>query len=87
MEQESGTPEVVAPTPQQEGGEVKAFYFRWQCGANTASLRDFPGGNAFAQIGYGEGVDVKGDDGGSWYYVRRNATGQHGWTLKTYYCA
>ncbi len=86
MEQQEGqAPEVVTPAPQ-EGGEVKALYFRWQCGADTASLRDFPGGNTLAQISWGEGVDVRGDDGGSWYYVRRNSTGQFGWTLKHYYC-
>lgn len=70
----------------EKGGDESAAYFRWQCGANTASLRDAPGGATLAQIGYGEGVDVLGDDGGAWWYVRRLATGQLGWTLKQYYC-
>lgn len=79
--------EAPAPATQEDtGGEVRAMYFRWQCGANTASLRDAPYGTPFAQINYGEGVDVLGTDGG-WWYVRRNATGQVGWTLGTYYCS
>lgn len=69
----------------EKGGDESAAYFRWQCGANTASLRDSPGGT-LAQIGYGEGVDVLGGDGGAWWYVRRLATGQLGWMLKQYYC-
>ena len=73
---------AAAPIADDES----AAYFRWQCGANTASLRDSPGGGTLAQIGYGEGVDVLGGDGGAWWYVRRLATGQLGWTLKQYYC-
>lgn len=85
VEQEEMTTDEAALSDAKDG-DVSTQYFRWQCGANTASLRDSPGGATLEQIGYGEGVDVLGGDGGAWWYVRRIATGRLGWTLKTYYC-
>lgn len=82
-QEELGTDE--AALEKGEPGDVSAQYFRWQCGANTASLRDAPGGTVLEQIGYGEGVEVIGDSG-AWFYVVRLANNHRGWTLKTYYC-
>jgi hypothetical protein len=67
-------------------GAPGALYTRWQCGADTASVRNVPGGSViYAQVYYGEVVDVLQRDG-AWFRVYHYATGATGWTLVQYYC-
>ncbi|NOK19746.1 hypothetical protein [Corallococcus carmarthensis] len=84
--QQNDNTQVSAPAQEENNDRpVHAKYFRWVCAANTVGLRYSPGGAVFAQINYGEGVEVYSRDG-NWMYVQRLSNGQWGWTDATYFC-
>lgn len=82
-----GEAPVQAPATQEgTDNRVQAKYLRYQCGAQTASLRDVPGGTPIAQVYTGQAIDVYGVSG-AWFYAYHPASGLFGYTLSTYYCS
>lgn len=61
----------AVPTAPQVG----VTFFRWVCATGGASVRDFPGGNQIAFLGYGSGVNVDNPYDGVWFHINQPVSG------------
>lgn len=74
-----------APAVDSDRPVSAMSFWAWQCGAQTASLRDYQYGPAVAQIYSGWDVRVDSTDGGWWWVYSPNYN-RSGWVLASYFC-
>lgn len=78
--------ELTTDEASLKDGDVTVQDTRSQCRADSASLRNGPGGTVILdQVYRGETVLVYRQDG-AWLEVHHHRSGKRGWTLAQYYC-